>query len=399
MNKNRISIKTDKMKIQSIIIVSMALFAVACNSGGEKKESTAAKTEVASADQVNEYIKLFSYQDTYDYIKRYTSGEASNLNTWILGKEPVLVKAGEDKVVRMNNDTYYKMTFLDLSNGPVTLSSKNPSDERFYSFQLMDDHNTNFFNVYNPDGKYILYNGEVPEVGDAELIEVPSKIAVVIVRVEVKNIKDEDDLNKAKVIFNGITMNGPEITDFPEMDYTSKFDKKVIERGNAILDSVFKQVPFRLGVASPGQLGKEISILNHAAVTKGGWGGPVNAHSSYETVFFDVNDETLDGSKGTYILNTTAPKVDAFWSITAYDTKRGGYLHPNEKDLYHINGTTAVPNEDGTYTFLFKTTCDSEDKNCLEVPNGPFDFAARYYLPHEEIITGAWVIPKAELLK
>ncbi len=387
------------MKIQSIILASLALFAVSCNSGKEKKENTTSKTEVASADQVNEYIKIFPYQDTYNYMKRYTEGKAANLNTWNLGKEPVLVKAGEDKVVRMNNDTYYKIGFVDLSNGPVTLSSTNPSDERFYSYQLMDDHNTNFFNVYNPTGDHILYFGEAPEAGDAELIEVPSKIGVIIVRVEVKDTKDEDDLNKAKVIFNGITMNGPEITVFPEMDYTSKFDEKVIERGDAILDSVFKQVPFRLVVASPEQLGKEISILNHAAGTKGGWGGPVNAHSSYETVFFDVNDETLDGSKGTYTLTTTEPQVDAFWSITAYDTKRGGYLHPNEKDLYHINGTTAVANEDGTYTFLFKTTCDSADKNCLEVPNGPFDFAARYYLPHEEIITGAWVIPKAELLK
>jgi hypothetical protein len=35
----------------------------------------------------------------------------------------------------------------------------------------------------------------------------------------------------------------------------------------------------------------------------------------------------------------------------------------------------------------------------LEVPNGPFDIVPRFYLPHEETISGAWEIPRAELVK
>jgi len=52
----------------------------------------------------------------------------------------------------MNNDTYYKMAFFLLDQGPVTLGSANPSKERFSSFQLMDDHNVNFRNVIHPNG-------------------------------------------------------------------------------------------------------------------------------------------------------------------------------------------------------------------------------------------------------
>ena len=53
------------------------------------------------------------------------------LNIWVLGEEPALVVAGEDSVVRMNNDTYYKMAFMDLSTGPVILSSTSPDKSRF----------------------------------------------------------------------------------------------------------------------------------------------------------------------------------------------------------------------------------------------------------------------------
>ena len=126
-------------------------------------------------------------------------------------------------------------------------------------------------------------------------------------------------------------------------------------------------------------------------------GGPDTSHSSYETIFFDINGNEMIGSKGTYTVTTEEPPVDAFWSLTVYDTDRGGFLHPNKHDQYHINNTNAVMNEDGTVTFIFKQSCLESDKNCLEVPAGRFDIAARYYLPHEEIRSGEWTLPKIEL--
>jgi len=54
---------------------------------------------------VAEYLQRFPYQDTYNYVMRYTGGDPAKLNVWVLGAEPALTKAGEDKVVRMNNDT------------------------------------------------------------------------------------------------------------------------------------------------------------------------------------------------------------------------------------------------------------------------------------------------------
>ena len=106
----------------------------------------------------------------------------------------------------------------------------------------------------------------------------------------------------------------------------------------------------------------------------------------------------MSGRNGTYTVTTREPPVDAFWSLTAYDTDRGGFLHPNDEDKYHINNTAAVRNEDDTVTFVFRQACELSDLNCLEVPAGRFDVVARYYLPGDEIISDAWTLPKIELL-
>ena len=112
-------------------------------------------------------------------------------------------------------------------------------------------------------------------------------------------------------------------------------------------------------------------------------------------MFTDASGATLEGSKGDYVLVTEAPQVDAFWSLTVYDSTTGR-LHPNDNDRYHINNTTAVSNDDGTYTFRFKTKCAAGDQNCL-VPAGPFDIVARYYLPKLAITSGEWTIPRPTL--
>jgi hypothetical protein len=348
---------------------------------------------------VAEYIKKFPYQDTYDYAMKYTGGEPAKFNTWALGVEPTLVKAGEDKVVRMNNDTYYKMAFFLLDQGPVILASADPGEERFVSFQIMDDHNVNFRNVIQPHGKYTLYYGKKPDSVQGKAIESPSKLALVIVRVEVKDKNDPKDVADAKKIFAGITVNGPAVKVVPKLDLLGAFDEKVEAEALQRIDKIFETTDFSELVAGPGYVPDKTSYLQHAAGTKGGWGGPVTSHSAYETIFLDGEGKEMMGSNGTYTITTEEPPVDAFWSITIYDTERGGFLHPNDQDRYHINNTSAVKNDDGTVTFTLKQTCKAADLNCLAVPAGRFDYAARYYLPEEPIRNGKWRMPKAVLLK
>jgi hypothetical protein len=63
---------------------------------------------------------------------------------------------------------------------------------------------------------------------------------------------------------------------------------------------------------------------------------PGDAVTRVRRDLFDTHDEEMLGGNDTYTVRTEEPPVDAFWSPTVYDTGRGGFLHPNEDDRYHI---------------------------------------------------------------
>jgi hypothetical protein len=348
--------------------------------------------------QVEDYIQKFPYQETFDYAMRLTGGDPGKLNQWGQASRDLL-KAGEDSIVRVNNDTLYKTAFIYLGDGPVVLRSDAPSQERFSSFQLQDDRNANYRNIINPAGSYTLYHGEQPETITGEAVEVPSLLSAVVTRIEVKDSDDAADMAAAQAVFDGITIEGPTISEMPAVDLLSGFDEQVAQEANKRMDETARSVPFSKMIVGPGrEPGKDVPYLSHSAGTKVGWGGPATSHSAYESMFTDASGATLEGAKGEYVLVTEAPPVNAFWSITVYDSTTGR-LHPNDDDRYHFNNTTAASSQDGTFTFRFKTKCEDGDVNCLEVPAGPFDVAARYYLPEPEIMNGKWTIPRPVLKK
>lgn len=376
-----------KFLLTPLLLISL----LACDSNKKNNNSQSFDAKV------EEYIKRFPYQDTYNYMIKYTGGNPAMLNKPTPG-EPILTKAGEDKIVRMNNDTYYTGGFIYLAEGPVKLSSAYSDSTRFYSFQLVDEKNCNFHNLINPVGDFYLYYGKKPQELDGKnAIESPSLIVAVITRVEVKNVNNPEDVETAKKVFKGLSLSGPEIKEFPKLDLLSEFDDSIVKRANELMDSVFANVPFKYLVASPEQVPTEVSYLYLAAGTKGGWGGPLAEHSTYQMIFTDIDGKELKGSNGTYTIQTDEPPVKAFWSVTVYDTERGGFFHPNRHNRYHINNTTAIKNSDGSYTFTFKNECTDADINCLEVPNGKFDLAIRYYLPNEALISGNWKMNLPEL--
>jgi len=384
-------ILTMKNLYRALVITTCGIMIIACS-----QEKSAAKDDFEK--QVEDYIKKFPYQNTYDYAMQFTGGDAGKLNKWGQASRNLL-KAGEDKIVRSNNDTLYKTAFIYLGDGPVVLRSDSPSKERFSSFQLQDERNVNYRNIIGPNGSYTLYHGEKPATITGEAVEVPSLLSAVITRIEVKDKKDSADMAGARAVFDGIKIEGPTISEIPAVDLLSGFDEQVKQEAHRRMDETAGSVPFTEMIVGPGQEpGKDVPYLYHSAGTKVGWGGPSTSHSAYDSMYTDESGETLEGSKGKYVLVTKAPPVNAFWSITVYDSTTGR-LHPNDDNRYHINNTTAVRNEDGTYTFRFKVKCENGDQNCLEVPAGPFDVVARYYLPEPEIMNGEWKMPKPVLKK
>jgi hypothetical protein len=380
-----------KILYRTLVITTCGIMIAACS-----PEQSASTDDFEK--QVEDYIQKFPYQETFDYAIRLTGGDPGKLNRWGQASRDLL-KAGEDSIVRVNNDTLYKTAFVYLGNGPVVLRSDTPSKERFSSFQLQDDRNANYRNIINPAGSYTLYHGEKPGNITGEAVEVPSLLSAVVTRIEVKNPNDAADMAAAQAVFDGITIEGPTIREMPAVDLLSRFDEQVAQEASKRMDETARSVSFSDMIVGPGQEpGKDVPYLYHSAGSKVGWGGPATSHSAYESMFTDESGETLEGTNGEYVLVTDAPPVNAFWSITVYDSTTGR-LHPNEDNRYHINNTTAVKNEDGTVTFRFKVKCEDGDVNCLEVPAGPFDVAARYYLPEPEIMSGEWTIPRPAKVK
>ncbi len=71
-----------------VIACSIALVAGQGNGGSNDADFEA---------QVADHIKKFPAQDTHSYAQKYTGGDASKLNVWVLGTEPSLVKTQRAK--------------------------------------------------------------------------------------------------------------------------------------------------------------------------------------------------------------------------------------------------------------------------------------------------------------
>ncbi len=221
-----------------------------------------AEVQAGSTDaEVANYIEKFPYQDTFDYMMRYTDGDPSKLNVWVIGVKPELVKAGDDKIVRMNNDTFYKLAFIGLEQGPVRLQSEKSDNNRFSSFQIMDDRNVNFRNVIRPKGSYTLFHGDKPANIGGEAIEAPSQLVVLIVRVEVKDRNNADDMRDAKAVFNGITISGPKLDTLTKLDLLGGFDEMVVKEATRQMDETFASATFSEMVAGVGDVPDKVSYL------------------------------------------------------------------------------------------------------------------------------------------
>jgi hypothetical protein len=172
---------------------------------------------------------------------------------------------------------------------------------------------------------YTLYRGDAPGETAGEAVASPSSLAVVIVRVEVKDKTNPKYVAAAQDIFNRISIKGNRSAEFPALDLLSGFDGAVAAERSRRMDEALAAVSFTDTVVGPGQeLGVNVPILNHSAGTKGGWGGPDPAHSAYEIILLDKNGDSMVGGNGTYTATTKEPPVDAFWSLTVYDTSEAG---------------------------------------------------------------------------
>jgi hypothetical protein len=139
-----------------------------------------------------------------------------------------------------------------------------------------------------------------------------------------------------------------------------------------------------------------VDYLYRAAIALCCLGENLPQDAVYPSLSVDSEGRPLDGN-GRYILHFDKgkfPPVDAFWSVTAYDTE--GYFIPNSLNRLALGDRDKlVPNADGSLDFYIQADSPGADEeaNWLPVARAPFTLLMRLYSPKAEVLDGSWSPP------
>jgi len=136
--------------------------------------------------------------------------------------------------------------------------------------------------------------------------------------------------------------------------------------------------------------------LKRAIVTQVGLGANQPEDAVYPLNIGDKDGKPLDGTSN-YTIHfdkDDIPPVDAFWSVTLYDSD--GYQVANPLNRFALSNWMKFKyNDDGSLDLYFQNESPGEDKeaNWLPAPKGPFNLTMRLYAPKSAVLTGKWNPP------
>jgi hypothetical protein len=136
--------------------------------------------------------------------------------------------------------------------------------------------------------------------------------------------------------------------------------------------------------------------LKRAIVSQVGLGANLPEDAIYPLNLGDESGKPLDGANKYTITfeKGAAPPVNAFWSITLYDSD--GFQVGNALNRFAVSSWMPfTTNPDGSLDLYFQNESPGKDKeaNWLPAPKGPFNLTMRLYAPKSEALTGKWNPP------
>lgn len=136
--------------------------------------------------------------------------------------------------------------------------------------------------------------------------------------------------------------------------------------------------------------------LKRAIVAQVGLGANLPEDAIYPLNLGDESGAPLDGAKK-YTIHFdkgTTPPVNAFWSITLYDSD--GFQVANSLNRFAVSSWMPFKyNHDGSLDLYFQNESPGSDReaNWLPAPKGPFNLTMRLYSPRPDALTGKWNPP------
>jgi hypothetical protein len=139
--------------------------------------------------------------------------------------------------------------------------------------------------------------------------------------------------------------------------------------------------------------------FSRALVALIGLGANLPEDAIYLRTTIDLQGQPLSGQNA-YIIRfhkEQLPPVNAFWSITAYNSKQ--FFMPNSINRYAIGDRDNLKAAaDGSVTIHVSHASPGPDKESNWLPVGPdaFNLMTRLYWPKIEVMNGSWRIPGVE---
>jgi hypothetical protein len=136
--------------------------------------------------------------------------------------------------------------------------------------------------------------------------------------------------------------------------------------------------------------------LKRAIVAQVGLGANLPEDAIYPLNLSDETGTPIDGANK-YTLHfdkADTPPVNAFWSITLYDSE--GFQVANPLNRFNLSSWMPLQhNADGSLDLYFQNESPGADKegNWLPAPKGPFNLTMRLYAPRSDALTGKWNPP------
>lgn len=286
------------------------------------------------------------------------AGAAGGTGVWSHGKVPTAID--DQPIIRMNRDTLYSATIVNLSEGAV-LSVPDVGDRYISVMVVNQDHYIN--RVFHAPGDYHLTADEF----GTDFVMVTARILV--------DPEDDADVAEVNALQDRLRISQTSARPFELPDYEGT-------TLSATRDALLELAKGLGGLERCFGKAEDVDPVRHVIGAAAGWGGLPESEASYINVVPDL-------PIGKYSLTIGDVPVDGFWSLSLYNAE--GYFQKNAEGAYSVNNITGTRNADGTITIHFGGSPD--EPNALPIMDG-WNYLVRLYRPRAEVLEGRWSFPK-----